>query len=112
MVSKRAQLICNNDTFDLYEDKIDIGRSEIPLEKLAMVTKQPGKILLVPTFNRISRQHATLLWSEPQKKYIFEDHSKYGTFVNEHFLHNSNLVLENKAKLTLQGVEFQILYVR
>ncbi len=111
MTSKRAQLISNGYVFDLYEDQIKIGRSTLPLgEKLAMIVKQPGKILLVPTFARISREHATLHWSETEKRYIFEDHSKYGSQVDGLFIHNSKIVLENKVKLTLQGIEFQILY--
>ncbi len=99
-------------TFDLTEDKIDIGRTTDDIKELTI--KIPGKILVVTQVNTkaVSRNHATLEWDAQIRKYRLKDHSSFGTALNSKSLHNNNIgeIVENGDNIFITPFTFQLFY--
>ncbi len=108
-VSAQNKLI---NSYDLTEDRIDIGRTTDDIKELAL--KIPGKILLVNQVNTkaVSRNHATLEWDAQIKKYRLKDHSSFGTVLNGESLHNNGVgeIVENGSNIFITPFNFQLFY--
>lgn len=108
-VSAQNKLI---NSYDLTEDKIDIGRTTDEIKELAL--KIPGKILLVNQVNTkaVSRNHATLEWDAQINKYRLKDHSNFGTVLNSESLHNNSVgeIVENGSNIFITPFNFQLFY--
>lgn len=108
-VSAQNQFI---NSYDLTEDKIEIGRTTDEIKGLTL--KIPGKILIVTQVNtqRVSRSHATLEWDPAVKKYRLIDQSKYGTVLNEKCLpkNGKGEIVENGSNIFISPFMFQLFY--
>ena len=99
-------------SYDLTEDKIDIGRTTDDIKGLTL--KIPGQILIVTQVNTqtISRKHATLEWDPAIKRYRLNDHSRFGTVLNGESIHNNRTseIVENCSNIFISPFMFQLFY--
>lgn len=111
---KKAELLCEKKVLELCEEQIEIGMSKSEEETLeVMALDASGKRINIVsnTLTRgISKTHALLTWDKSIKKYRFKDISRYGSIVNGATIYHSEVILENRAKIEIPGVRFQIIY--
>ncbi len=111
---KKAELLCEKIVLELQEEQIEIGRSKNEEQSLQVVALDAsGKRINIisNTITRgISKIHAFLIWDKSLKKYRFKDVSRYGSVINGATIYHSEIILENRAKIEIQGVKLQIIY--
>lgn len=99
--------------FDLKEKDILLGRSKSAFSK-AHVTKTKNKIEFTHNefTKRISTEQGSLCWNPEVKKYVYKDHSQYGTLVNGDPLeHGEERTLEHNSEIIIHPFKIRVEYL-
>lgn len=56
----------------------------------------------------VSKLHATITYDEKKGLWVFKDHSKFGSKVNDQLIHNGQVPIEHKDVINLGKGRFQV----